>query len=295
MTKIYIAPSNQSSNKYVYGDTTEAIQCQAIAKLIPNYLKDYDCEVKIGAASLSLQDKAKEATAWGANAYLSIHSNAGGGRGTEVWYDPNKEDSKAFAQVMYSVIAPISTGRDRGLKRSASFIDCVHPTMPSCIVEMDFHDWIDGAKWITENHETIAQAFAKGLITYLNISKKPVEAVEEAEEAIEIYRVRKSWEDADSQIGAYKVLANAIKKANANVEYKVFNSKGECVYEPKTEIKVGDKVKLKQGAKTYTGGNLASFVYRRNHIVKEIRNDRVVITYNGTVVAAVNKKDLVLV
>ena len=187
------------------------------------------------------------------------------------------------------MIAHISTGRDRGLKRSASFIDCVHPTMPSCIVEMDFHDWIDGAKWITENHETIAQAFAKGLITYLNISKKPVE------EAVELYRVRKSWKDIGSQIGAYKVLANAIKKANANVEYKVFNSKGECVYEPKTEIKVGDKVKLKQGAKSYTGGNLASFVYRRNHIVKEIRNDRVVITYNGTVVAAVNKKDLVLV
>ena len=292
MTKIYLAPSNQTANRYVYGNTTEAVQCQAIAKLIPNYLTDYDCEVKIGAASVSLQNKAKEATVWGADVYLSIHSNAGGGRGTEVWYDPNKEDSKAFAQAMYNVIAPISTGKDRGLKRSASFIDCVHPTMPSCIVELDFHDWMDGAKWIVESHETIAQAFARGLIAYLDISKKPTETpVVESE----LYRVRKSWEDAKSQIGAYKVLANAIKKADANEGYKVFDSKGNCVYEPKTEIEEGDKVKLKQGAKTYTGGNLASFVYRRNHIVKEIKGDRAVITYNGTVVAAVNKKDLVLV
>lgn len=292
MIKIYLAPSNQSSNRYVYGNTTEAIQCQAIAKLIPNYLADYNCEVKIGAASVSLKNKAKEATAWDADVYLSIHSNAGGGKGTEVWYDPNKEDSKAFAQAMYNVIAPISTGKDRGLKRSASFIDCIHPTMPSCIVELDFHDWIDGAKWIVESHETIAQAFANGLIAYLNLSKKPIEVpvVEK-----ELYRVRKSWEDAKSQIGAFSVLANAIKKAEANDGYKVFNRNGECVYEPKTEIEEGDKVKLKQGAKTYAGGKLASFVYRRNHIVKEIKGDRAVITYNGTVVAAVNKNDLILV
>ena len=60
------------------------------------------------------------------------------------------------------------------------------------------------------------------------------------------------------------------------------------------KVKVGDKVILKSGAKTYTGGNLASFVYKRTHIVKEIKNDRAVIIYNGVVVAAVNVKDLTL-
>ena len=60
-------------------------------------------------------------------------------------------------------------------------------------------------------------------------------------------------------------------------------------------VKVGSTVKVKSGAKTYTGGNLASFVYAREHKVKEIKNDRVVITYNGTVVAAVNISDLILI
>ena len=59
-------------------------------------------------------------------------------------------------------------------------------------------------------------------------------------------------------------------------------------------IKVGSTVKLKQGAKTYTGGSLASFVYDRKHIVKEISGDKAVITYNGTVVAAVKLSDLTL-
>ena len=50
----------------------------------------------------------------------------------------------------------------------------------------------------------------------------------------EIYRVRKSWADSKSQIGAYKVLDNAKKQADANkaAGYKVFDSKGTVVYEP---------------------------------------------------------------
>jgi len=58
------------------------------------------------------------------------------------------------------------------------------------------------------------------------------------------------------------------------------------------KIKVGDKVRLKKNARTYEGVRLASFVYYRDHIVKEINGDRAVITYNGSVVCAVNVNDL---
>lgn len=52
---------------------------------------------------------------------------------------------------------------------------------------------------------------------------------------------------------------------------------------------------MKEGAKTYTGGTLAAFVYGRDHTVKEISGDRAVITYGGVVVAAVKLADLTLV
>lgn len=65
--------------------------------------------------------------------------------------------------------------------------------------------------------------------------------------------------------------------------------------EPAALIKVGSTVKVNKGAKTYTGGKLASFVYSRKHKVKEISGNRVVITYLGITVAAVNIKDLTLV
>lgn len=49
---------------------------------------------------------------------------------------------------------------------------------------------------------------------------------------IKWYRVRRSWEDTDSQIEADEQLENAIKTANRNPGYKVFDSDGNIVYEP---------------------------------------------------------------
>lgn len=59
-------------------------------------------------------------------------------------------------------------------------------------------------------------------------------------------------------------------------------------------IKIGSKVMLKKGAKTYNGVSLASFVYTRQHTVSEIVGDRAVICYGTVVVAAVKLADLTL-
>lgn len=61
-------------------------------------------------------------------------------------------------------------------------------------------------------------------------------------------------------------------------------------------IKKGSKVKVRNGAKTYTGGKLASFVYKTTYsVLEEPKGNRVVIGINGVVTAAVNKNDLTLV
>ena len=68
-----------------------------------------------------------------------------------------------------------------------------------------------------------------------------------------------------------------------------------AVQAPSNDIVKGSIVRVKRGAKTYTGGNLASFVYERDHVVSEVSGDRCVITYGGVTVAAVRKSDLTLV
>lgn len=46
------------------------------------------------------------------------------------------------------------------------------------------------------------------------------------------YRVHKSWGDKKSQLGAYRILANAKAKADANAGYSVFSDDGKVVYAP---------------------------------------------------------------
>lgn len=60
------------------------------------------------------------------------------------------------------------------------------------------------------------------------------------------------------------------------------------------KIEKGSKVRIRSGAKTYTGGNLASFVYKTTYTVIEVVGSRVVIGLNGVVTAAVNAKDITL-
>ncbi len=48
----------------------------------------------------------------------------------------------------------------------------------------------------------------------------------------QLYRVRKTWSDSKSQKGAYKILSNAKKCADANQGYSVFDASGNLVYAP---------------------------------------------------------------
>lgn len=45
-----------------------------------------------------------------------------------------------------------------------------------------------------------------------------------------LYRVRKTWADSKSQLGAYKILKNAKKKADETPGYSVFDASGKVVY-----------------------------------------------------------------
>lgn len=50
------------------------------------------------------------------------------------------------------------------------------------------------------------------------------------------YRVRKTWADSKSQLGAYKVLANAKAKVDANPGYSVFDENGQAIYTNAADI-----------------------------------------------------------
>lgn len=233
---------------------------------------------------------------------------------------------------------------------------------------------------IASNHGDVEHIWGKFGLTMEQFRKDIKNAMrkEENKPSTGLYRVRKTWEDTKSQIGAYSVLENAKKQADVHNGYKVYDEKGNQVYppvngksvdnnpvnsqflvkvtadalnirkgpgtnysitgvikdkgvytivetndtwgklksgagwiclkytdrldntptqtenKPKTDLKVGDKVKVKSGAKTYTGGNLASFVYQNTYNVIQINGDRVVIGIGTAVTAAIHKDNLIL-
>ena len=57
-------------------------------------------------------------------------------------------------------------------------------------------------------------------------------------------------------------------------------------------IKVGDKVKIKKGAKSYEGITMASFVYNKTYRVDELKGNRALLDKNG-LCTAFNIKDLI--
>lgn len=97
------------------------------------------------------------------------------------------------------------------------------------------------ARGIASNHgdpEHLWNGFGMGYT--MNTFRKDVKekmqgGTVKPDETKEMYRVRKSWEDAVSQKGAFHELENAKKCADANKGYAVFNTSGKQVY-PKTDF-----------------------------------------------------------
>lgn len=104
--------------------------------------------------------------------------------------------------------------------------------------------------------------------------------------------------------GLYKVQVGAYsKKENANAQAVKLKAAGfDCFVttngssgtsSPGAVIKTGSRVKVKSGAKTYTGGSVASFVYKRIYTVDELKGDRAMLDKNG-ICTPFNVKDLIL-
>ena len=107
----------------------------------------------------------------------------------------------------------------------------------------------------------------------------------------QVYRVRKTFNDAASQKGAYMNLNNAKKACDeAGAGYCVFDASGNQVYPVKasaststsssastTALKVGDKIKLKDGATYSNGKAIPSWVFKTTLYCREINKDGTVV------------------
>lgn len=190
-----------------------------------------NCTVdKASSVDNQLAGIVNKANAQSLDLFLSIHLNAGGGHGTETYiYNGSysgKEANRATAKKINDAVVASCGFRNRGVKE-ANYYVLRQTVAPACLIEVCFVDSQEDAGKL--NASKVARAIAEAIHgSAISSGKPPVQAP--PTNTSEIYRVRKSWADAASQIGAYKNLDSAKALADKNPGYKVFNSAGVQVY-----------------------------------------------------------------
>lgn len=187
-----------------------------------------------GLKNIVLSARCEEANVWGADFCLAIHHNAGAkltkAGGIVAFSKPFSEMGAKYRNAIYD--ACIAAGGLKGNrsdpKTTANFYVLRYTKAPAVLMEYGFMDSkVDAPVILDDDYsKLVAYATMEGIAKVAGLKKKVPPSP--APDADELYRVRKSWTNAASQIGAFRVLENAKKACKPG--YKVFDTKGNVVY-----------------------------------------------------------------
>jgi len=165
MPRVYLSPSTQERNVGVSPFGTEETEMNKIADaLIPLLVKDGRFTAKRNSPSMDIYQAAEDSNNFKADIHIAIHSNAGGGVGTEIFAYGPKTNSERLSQALYNQIAPLSPGADRGVKYNPRLVEVgnmVNAT--ACLIELGFHDNLADAAWMVTNRQSIANGLYRGV------------------------------------------------------------------------------------------------------------------------------------
>ncbi len=173
MKKLYLSPSLQEHNVGVKGYGTEEQRMNEIADYMEQELKKYkNITVKRNIRTMTLQQAINDSNSFKPNLHLSLHSNAGGGTGCEVFCVKGGTAEKA-AKIIYNDLIKIMPMPGRGIKDGRHLAECRLTTAPAVLVEIAFHDNPRDAVWIIENRRLIAKTLVKSVLTFFGIKEVP--------------------------------------------------------------------------------------------------------------------------
>lgn len=222
-----------------------------ITRKVVDMLKDYEnvqvlrLDDPTGKRDVPLSERSRKANDFKADICISNHHNAGingrSGGGLVIYRYPNSTKfTKEMQKLLYDcLIAETGLKGNRVSPLAEKNLHMVRvPKMAAVLIEHGFMDSPSDMKEIIK--EDFSTKSARGIVNFLEkqygIKKKEVK--QEKPKTINLYRVRKSWQDDKSQIGAFSNLQNAINMATRYAEqgYKVFDDTGKQIH-PKAETK----------------------------------------------------------
>lgn len=174
---------------------------------------DWVCDVRLTRSTdvfVPLSDRARMANEWGAAYFVSLHVNAGGGRGYEdfIWNGRVSAATVERRAAVHAAAAKAWTDRgrpNRGKKR-ANFAVLRETRMPAILVENGFIDNVDDTNLLrdTDFRAQVVRAMAVGIADALGLSAAPRPSAPAAGSASgQIFRV---------VAGSFRQRANADKR-----------------------------------------------------------------------------------
>ena len=176
MPLIFLSPSSQFENSYRGIATTEGIQMNEIAQILKQKLEAAGYRVYLPPTNLTYKERAALSNEVGADIHIPIHSNAGGGTGTRIFYHGGLQGSKELSAAIFSYLGALTNTplNSRNLKEDylslmpngTPFHEIKEPKAEMAYIEVEFHDIYEKALWIVNHKDAIAEAIAKGIIDY---------------------------------------------------------------------------------------------------------------------------------
>lgn len=294
--KVHIDPGHYSDH-YNQSTTNKAYYESAMTWKLSNYLKT-ELENKGIIVTMSRKSINENPNLYdrgygskGCNLFLSLHSNASDSEKTDypvVYRGYDKTTADAFglkmAQMIQETIGTKQNGRTAtrtgsngeyyGVLKGARAAGLTY----YYIIEHSFHTNANATNWLLNdnNLRKLAQKEADLIASFFNVNVaevKPDTNTTTPTTTKELYRVRKSWTDVASQVGAYSVLENA--KAVCKEGYSIYDSKGNVVYTNSSSYIVQittDSLNVRAGAGTNYKVVTTVKKNEKYTIVEEVKN-----------------------
>lgn len=169
--KVFLSPSNQYDNVYAYGNTTEGVQCGKIAEACKTALIRNGIDVML-MHDESMQEKCQKSNAFGSDLHVPIHTNAFNGKvmGTRMFYYSVGGEGAKACKVIFDLLSPITPGTSESISANPDLYEVRVPSAPTAYIECEFHDAVEGAKFIVNNTTLIGETIAHGICDYFGIS-----------------------------------------------------------------------------------------------------------------------------
>jgi len=188
-----------------------------------------------------------------ADLFVPIHFNKAygsykGAIGIEIWLNPKNPEAVKVATRILNNLEALGF-KNRGLKDGMNehhLHDIRSANCTAILPEVCFCEATEDIRIYRKvGADAVAKAIADGITGVKSIMNNPIELAPVSSKPVskpvvstQMYRLRKSWAEGGSQLGAYQTLSTEVKKlCDVNAGYEVYNALGQQVYPTGTPTK----------------------------------------------------------